>query len=134
MSTINVDYIQSASQSYVTIDTDLAVNGEVTPLWPKIYTALLSQSGSNDPTVVELQNTIGTIIWTRIGPGEYLGTGAGAFSTQDKVLCLSGNNDSDSTSLKWNSPDDVFLMSFDSTHAPIDAVLNYTTVEIRVYN
>ena len=99
----------------------------------KRYIALISQTGILDPTVTVLENTIGDIVWTRSGVGEYLGTLTGAFSTQDKVYCISGNNDFDSTSLKWNSANDVVLWSFDSTHTPIDASLNYTTIEIRVY-
>jgi len=99
----------------------------------KKYIATISQTGILDPTVTVLENTIGDIVWTRIGVGEYLGTLTGAFSAQDKVYCISGNNDFDSTSLKWNSVNDVILWSFDSTHSPIDASLNYTTIEIRVY-
>jgi hypothetical protein len=97
------------------------------------YIALISQTGILDPTVTVLENTIGDIVWTRSGVGEYLGTLTGAFTSQDKVYCISGNNDFDSTSLKWNSANDVVLWSFDSTHTPIDASLNYTTIEIRVY-
>lgn len=99
----------------------------------KRYIALISQTGTADPTVTILENTIGNIVWTRLGAGEYLGTLIGAFSTQDKTYCISGNADFDSTSLKWNTSDDVILYSFDSTHTPIDAALNYTTIEIRVY-
>jgi hypothetical protein len=99
----------------------------------KRYIALISQTGILDPVATVLENTIGDIVWTRIGVGEYLGTLTGAFSTQDKVYCISGNNDFDSTSLKWNSVNDVVLWSFDNTHTPIDAALNYTTIEIRVY-
>jgi hypothetical protein len=99
----------------------------------KKYIALISQTGILDPVATVLENTIGDIVWTRIGVGEYLGTLTGAFSAQDKVYCISGNNDFDSTSLKWNSVNDVVLWSFDNTHTPIDAALNYTTIEIRVY-
>lgn len=58
----------------------------------KMYEALLSQTGTGDPTIesngtganTPLFNTIGAIVWTRvpaIGPGnkQYLGTLAGAF-------------------------------------------------------
>lgn len=49
----------------------------------KVYRALLSQSGTNDPTAVVLEDSIGsgagTIVWTRTGSGTYLGTLTGAF-------------------------------------------------------
>jgi hypothetical protein len=45
-----------------------------------VYTALLSQSGTNAPVATVLENTLGgTVVWTRVGAGDYFGTLAGAF-------------------------------------------------------
>lgn len=50
-----------------------------------VYTALLTQSGTDAPTVISngnntpWQNTIGSIVWTRTGVGAYAGTLNGAF-------------------------------------------------------
>lgn len=45
-----------------------------------VYTALLSQSGTDAPVATELQNTLGgEVVWTRTGVGLYVGTLAGAF-------------------------------------------------------
>lgn len=46
----------------------------------KVYTALMSQSGTNAPTVNILENTLGgDIVWTYSGVGSYQGTLTGAF-------------------------------------------------------
>lgn len=46
----------------------------------KVYTALLSQTGTNAPVATVLQNTFDNeIVWTRSGIGSYVGTLTGAF-------------------------------------------------------
>ena len=45
----------------------------------KVYTGLMSQTGTNAPTVSVLENTIGNIVWTYSGVGSYQGTLVGAF-------------------------------------------------------
>lgn len=50
----------------------------------KIYKAIITQTATNDPTVKEIINTVGKIIWTRDSIGAYLGTLTGAF-TSDKI-------------------------------------------------
>ncbi len=45
-----------------------------------VYTALLSQSGTDAPVATVLENTLGgAVVWTRDDVGEYVGTLAGAF-------------------------------------------------------
>ena len=103
----------------------------------KVYTALLSQSGTNAPTAVVLENTLGgTVVWTRTSTGSYLGTLTGVF-TANKTFCtttigmyLSGG--SNSIGLVRNSVDDVFLFT-NRGIAGTDAILNNASIEIRVY-
>lgn len=52
----------------------------------KVYTALLTQTGTDAPVATVLENTIGDIVWTRDGAGRYQGTLVGAF-TRDKSIC-----------------------------------------------
>lgn len=40
----------------------------------KVYRALLSQSGTDDPTATVLENTLGDVVWTRNSAGSYLAT------------------------------------------------------------
>ena len=40
-----------------------------------VYTAILTQSGTDDPTATVLENTLGgTVVWTYVDVGTYLGT------------------------------------------------------------
>ncbi len=53
----------------------------------KVYTALLTQSGTDAPVATLLgNNTIGDIVWTRSGEGLYEGTLLGAFPA-GKTIC-----------------------------------------------
>ena len=52
----------------------------------KIYSAYLNQVGTNDPVATVFENTIGNIVWTRYGEGNYKGTLNGAF-IEDKTVC-----------------------------------------------
>ena len=57
------------------------------------YVALMGQINTDPPQVIVLENTIGDIVWTRNGPGNYSATLAGAFP-DNKVWCnaQSGSN------------------------------------------
>lgn len=55
---------------------------------PKRYVALLSQSGSSDPVVTVLENTLGGVpVWWRPGAGDYYCGLTGAFPA-DKTVCV----------------------------------------------
>lgn len=48
----------------------------------KVYTALLSQTGTDAPVATVLENTLGgEVVWTRPSAGAYYGTLAGAFQS-----------------------------------------------------
>lgn len=58
-----------------TIDTLVGVGVQ-----PKVYKAILNQSGTSAPVATVLVNTLGgTVVWTRSLAGIYLGTLAAAF-------------------------------------------------------
>ena len=109
----------------------------------KIYRALLTQSGTNDPTVTVLENTIGTIVWTRYDEGEFRGTLSGAFP-QEKTFLITGsefdvpfgNTDAVLHYFKRLNDDVVYLWILDAgPQNPIDGenTDNPLSVEIRVY-
>jgi len=58
--------------------------GNITPT-TLVYKAFINQEGTSAPTVNILENTIGDIVWTRAGEGDYLGTLADAFTTLKTV-------------------------------------------------
>jgi len=65
--------------------------GTTIPQPYKVYTALLTQAGTDAPVVTVLENTLsGTVVWTRSGVGEYIGTLVGAFPANK---CSIGNGD-----------------------------------------
>jgi len=107
---------------------------EVLPTYKK-YIATISQTGTNDPTVTVLENTIGDIQWVRMGVGTYYGQLLGAFPTQDKVYLILNNTLASLfiTEFVWGTLDNVNILTYDGTPAPTDGALTYNTIEIRVY-
>lgn len=109
----------------------------------KVYTALMSQSGTDDPVVIELENTIGEIVWTRNDVGFYVGTLTGAFTT-DKTWCsaipgnYNGNAIGTITLLKVPGVNDevrMYLYDPNGTDTDINDDGGYeVSIEIRVYN
>lgn len=103
----------------------------------KAYIALLSQSGTNAPTAVVLQNDLSALIaWTYSSAGTYAGTLADAFTDVDKVYCTMGNGAASRImSLKRADANQVLLKTVQSTTAvATDTSLSNTVVEIRVYD
>ena len=115
----------------------------------KKYVATLSQSNTNDPVVTVLENTLGTLVWTRDSAGWYYGTLANAFPTATKVHIIVGNQffvnekggiiiNKEVVSDRYDA-DSVFIGTslFDIVSSGTllsDNVLNNTPIEIRVYN
>lgn len=103
---------------------------------PKIYTALLSQSGTGAPTATVLgTNEIGTIVWTRNSTGNYTGTLSGAFTANKTWLIVQRGDQTGSfinNILSWTSANAVLLTTQDNAANPTDNFTNMS-IEIRVY-
>ena len=119
-------------------DGELSVGqSEVGGAGYKVYTALLSQSGTNAPTAVVLENTLGgTVVWTRFDVGNYIGTlslpivptkSLVAYNrvTLDDAGILMVAFIGDSTS--------VSVYTMNSSNYSIDSGLFSSFIEIRVY-
>jgi hypothetical protein len=101
----------------------------------KVYTALLSQSGTNAASAIVLENTIGSIVWSRTSAGSYKATLPNAF-VLNKTHLLCGT-------LEYiNNPEIVFVQ-LDENNITIqvsvngfivDNLLNNFSIEIRVYS
>ena len=78
--------IQSTLNAYgnVNITGDLTYGGTLNGV--KVYTALLSQSGTNDPVALLLENTFGIIDWSRDGTGRYTATFSGYTIDPEKLF------------------------------------------------
>lgn len=106
----------------------------------KVYTALLTQTGTSAPVATVLENTLGgTVVWTRVSSGYYVATLTGAF-IENKTFILMGSNininDVDSATLNTDSLniDSFTLATLDTNTQAFDEILLNTSIEIRVYN
>ena len=105
----------------------------------KVYTALLSQTGTSNPIVVAvLENTLGGIpVWTRTAIGNYRCELAGVFIDLKTAVFTSMTNSSGTVyGIKYFvvPPDDVFIVSLPSPSGDFDTEDGYISIEIRVYN
>jgi hypothetical protein len=108
---------------------------DILPTYTK-YIALISQSSTSAPTVIELENTIGAIVWTRSATGVYFGTLTGAF-TANKTYVMLSNVVADSIVMAERKDDNSIQISTTNLHSPTaayhDSHLSNNTLEIRVY-
>lgn len=82
-----------APAQYFDTTNDFTYNWNIgTQAWvpvPKVYRALLTQSGVNAPTASVLENTLGgAIVWARVGLGQYEGTLTGAFPASKTFILI----------------------------------------------
>lgn len=106
----------------------------------KVYTALVSQSGTNAPVATVLENTLGgTIVWSYDSVGIYVATLTGVFINnkttvhiqhqvgtveKEAVYCIRVGVDA----IAFHSHSDL------TTTVLNNDVISNTTIEIRVYN
>lgn len=111
----------------------------ITPF--KVYRALITQSSTNDPVVVVLENTLGApVVWAYDSVGTYFGTLAGAFPV-DKVFSILSQRCSNSIAeVGRNGDDSLYIQTsaVDFGQTPpvpgfIDGLLDHASIEIRVY-
>lgn len=104
---------------------------------PKIYTSLLTQSGTSDPTAIVLgTNTVGSIVWARTSAGVYTGTLSGAFTADKTWLNAHLSDQSGGTviivKLVRTDANTVTLTSLNSSLVATDA-FTQISLEIKVY-
>ena len=99
------------------------------------YIALITQTSTSAPTVIELENTIGPIVWTRKATGEYSGTLTGAF-TANKTYATISQTLANSIVLISTTANDINIITTNlqnPTASKHDSHLLKNTLEIRVY-
>ena len=102
----------------------------------KVYSALLTQTGTDDPIPTVLQNTLGgDITWERTDIGNYVGTLLGAFPENKTFVILTQGGGVVCILNSLRISDDEVLYS---SNNPIDTnpidVQGLCQIEIRVYN
>ncbi len=107
----------------------------------KVYTALLTQSGTASPVATVLENTLsGSVVWTRNAVGEYFGTLTGEFTSNKTVVFMQVGGGGGAT---WGfqfiaarlDDDRVYVVTQigNSTSDYSDDLLASSSIEIRVY-
>lgn len=106
---------------------------------PKVYVALLSQTGTNAPVATVLKNTLGgTIVWTYFDSGVFLGTLVNAFTgVVVKSISLdlggaSGGGDKPTAFITKLNDNSVTVDTFVDGVASND-VLYFASLKIEVY-
>jgi hypothetical protein len=100
----------------------------------KVYSALLTQTGTNAPTATVLENTIGAIVWARSATGIYTATLSTAFTSNKTWYVLTNNIDETHLyRIDATSTSVVTVWSFQAGGSPTDGELTLTPIEIRVY-
>ena len=102
----------------------------------KVYTALLTQSGTDAPIATVLENTLGgDIVWSRNSVGNYTATLLGAFIDNKTTIQIIANRGKGHTATSSvNDVDSVFLGMANAVNSLADDILENTPIEIRVYN
>lgn len=96
-----------------------------------VYTALLTQTGTDAPVATVLENTLGgTVVWTRDSEGYYLGTLAGVFTANKTTSLMSAVG-----GMAYPAWVDANTMSVQTEvgGSTTDGLLIGNTIEIRVY-
>ena len=102
----------------------------------KVYTALLTQSGTDAPVATVLENTLGgDIVWSRYNTGEFFADTTGNLFTSNKTFTTVTNRDI--TTLQFisvQSENQIYLEQVLSETLNYTDFMNIVPVEIRVYN
>lgn len=105
----------------------------------KVYTALLTQTGTNDPVATILENTLGgEIAWSYDEVGVYIGVLNGIF-LENKTFCLMGTNNNGEDVIGRTcyitriSNNELLIYTNNGTTGG-NSLLQKTPIEIRVYN
>jgi len=101
----------------------------------KVYTALLTQSGTNAPVATILENTLsGTVTFEYTGPGLYNAVLVGEFTVGKTTAMLWGGTSSQLFKAAPFSYDRVLLVTYNTSGIVANDQMGITTLEIKVYN
>lgn len=137
---LNYNGINPVSYTPRTLVDVAFVTGITSQIQPKYksYVALVTQSGSNAPSITVLENNLGeNIVWTRSSTGQYRGTKSSVF-TPNKTYCSVGsftsglNVELKTTDFGGGNVQLALITTFIASSFSDDLLLN-TSIEIRVY-
>ncbi len=103
---------------------------------PLVYTALVTQSGTNAPSFIVLQNTIGDIEWSYLGVGSYRGTLSNAFplGKSGMINGFGGDEAKGFLNYYFNDENTIDLVTSNPGQDLANNILNNSTlIKIEVY-
>ena len=102
----------------------------------KVYTALLTQEGTDAPVATVLENTLGEdIIWTRDSSGSYYGDTIGNVFTFNKTFTTITNKKIQNLQfISMQSETQVYVEQIIRTTSVYQDYMVEIPIEIRVYN
>lgn len=102
----------------------------------KVYTALLTQSGTSAPVATVLENTLGDIVWSRGGKGYYIATSSGLFTIDKTGVFIEPSSNLNITGYFQVNDKTINTVEIGTavTIGNADNGLYKTSIEIRVYN
>lgn len=140
------DSTPDGSETKVTAGTNVSVTGVGTIASPyvvnsvdsrpyKVYTALITQQNTSAPTVIVLENTIGSISLVYNSVGYYSLSSVGLFTTDKTVGFITLSQGNTVLTLKPFTTNLITVLSFSGNGTTFinDAITN-SSIEIRVYN
>lgn len=118
----------------------LTEDGIVTPkingitLQSSSYIANLTQTGTDDPTALEMGNNIGDIVWTRTAIGTYLGTPTNPLEQTTTYVMINTVYEAIITSAYVDTSGNIVVKTYIADGLElVDGSLTNTTIEIRTY-
>ncbi|MNL22820.1 hypothetical protein D3C87_1441800 [compost metagenome] len=125
----------SGDASAIIDASGLIKRGDAVVSGVKRYKALISQTGTSDPTVIVLDNSLGfTPVWTRTAIGAYEGSMPG-IAPDKTIRLISGETNDDYTF-------GISMGTLGGSHlkvttrlagVPTDSLLNKTSIIVEVY-
>lgn len=106
----------------------------------KVYTALLTQTGTNAPVPTVLENTIGNIWFSYFDTGVYHINSDGLFTNNKTFVNISptvqnaGDAINQTVQFVGGAESTINTLTIQTLAASQDGIPNRTSIEIRVYN
>ena len=99
------------------------------------YVALITQTGTDAPTAIELENTIGTLTWSYVGVGDYTLNSASLFTNNKLFVILPPPNSGSDYDNFYNRLSASSIRFQTKIAGGIDSndIFDKACLEIRVY-
>ena len=132
---VGTNTTQIATMEAVQTAVDLALANSSTGPY-KVYTALLSQTGTSAPTAIVLENTFGgAIVWSYVAIGQYNATLNGAFTNNKTAIRPFETSSTVGSGRSTHLSDSIIRFStVGASGVNVDSILTSKLIEIRVYN